>query len=172
MRIKPIITVILLVFVAASVVTAIAKEATRPPATPEQATAVEEAGPRFIAYYFRNNIRCKSCKLIEAYTTETVTGEYADQIEDGLLEFLVVNVDEPEHKHFVKKYALYTKHVVLAEFDQGGQVRWKNLDRVWELLKDEESFRSYIDVEVSNFLDNVPDEYVVWCDDENEGGLA
>lgn len=170
MKIKNIISIILLLFVAASVVTAIAKETGRGQA-PAEGEVVHQAveGTHFVATYFRTNVRCKSCINIENYTKTTIEEVYKDIIKDGLLEFRMVNTDEPEHKHYIKEYSLYTKHVVLAEFVDGKQIRWKNLDRVWELLSDEEVFRNYIEVEVSNFLDNVSDEDVIIVAADKDG---
>ena len=175
MRIKPLITVILLVFVAASVVTAIAKEVNRPEPVAAVTAGVEtaEEGRAVVAYYFHNKIRCKSCKTIEAYAESTITEGFADEIEDGLLEFRPVDTDEPETAHYVKDYLLYTKHVVLVEFQDGEEVRWKDLDRVWELLSDEKAFRRYIMDEVQAFLDGAEDDSVVWVGaDDSAGGTA
>lgn len=170
MNIKNIISAILLIFVAASVVTAIAKETNRPPETAAQpGVSATATGTHYIATYFRTNVRCKSCLKIENYSQTTIEETYKDQIKDGLLEFRTINTDEPENKHYIDEYLLYTKHVVLSEYVDGQQTRWKNLDRVWELLGDEKQFRDYIEVEVSNFLDQVPDEDVVIVKTDRDG---
>lgn len=117
----------------------------------QPATNAAAPGKKIVVYYFRNNYRCTSCKKIEAYTSETVTSKFADDIKKGLLTFQTVNVDEPANKHYVKEYYIVTKQVVLVEMKNGAQTRWKNLDKIWELLGNETNFRAYVEKEVRDF---------------------
>jgi len=41
---------------------------------------------------------------------------------------------------------------VLSEYRGGEQVRWKNLDRVWEFAGDRDRFVKYIESETRGFL--------------------
>ncbi len=120
-----------------------------PAKTPEKSVA--PAANRIIVYYFYNNYRCPSCKKIEAYTSATVQTKFADDLKKGLITWQMVNVDEPDHKHFVKDYKIFTKQVVLVEMKKGSQTRWKNLDKIWELLGDQGKFSSYIEQELKAF---------------------
>lgn len=103
-------------------------------------------------YYFHGNIRCHSCSRIEQLTVETVRRFFRKELETGRLRLSVVNVDDPENSHFVKDYQLYSQSVILSERDGGREVKWKNLIRVWELLRDDDRFREYVRVEVEAFL--------------------
>jgi len=104
-----------------------------------------------VVYYFHNNYRCPSCKKIEAYTNETVTTKFADDIKKGVITWKMVNVDEPANKHFIKEYKIFTKQVVLVEMKDGAQARWKNLDKIWDLLGDKTKFSAYIEKELKDF---------------------
>jgi hypothetical protein len=104
-----------------------------------------------IVYYFRNDYRCPSCKKIEAYASETVNSRFADDIKKGLITWKMVNVDEAPNKHFVKEYNIITKQVVLVEMKNGAQTRWKNLDKIWDLLGDKAKFSAYIEKELKAF---------------------
>jgi hypothetical protein len=42
--------------------------------------------------------------------------------------------------------------VVLAEYHDGEVVRWKNLDKVWQLVRSEDRFVEYIQGETREFL--------------------
>jgi len=107
---------------------------------------------KIVAYYFHGNVRCVSCKKIEAYTDEAIHGAFAKELDGGTLEWRVVNIDEPENKHFIEDYQLYTKSVILSDVTDGKEVRWKNLDKVWKLLGDKDEFVAYIDEEVKGYL--------------------
>ena len=122
-------------------------------ATPEAAPAVADAnGPRFVAYYFMTNVRCPSCMKIEQYTSETLQRDFVDQLDAGSLEWRVVNTDEPENAHFVDDYQLHTKSVVVVELEDGQEKRWKNLDKVWELLGNRDTFQDYVAEELNAFI--------------------
>ena len=111
------------------------------------------AGKRtLVAYYFHGDARCPSCMKIEAYTAAAIKENFGEQLADGSLNWQVVNIDQPENRHFVGDYSLTTKSVVLSDRRGGKEQTWKNLDRVWELLKDEAAFKEYIRAEVGAAL--------------------
>ena len=106
---------------------------------------------KVIAYYFHTTRRCPSCKKIEAYSDEAIRVGYADQLKAGQLEWRVINTDEPGNEHYVDYYQLYTKSLVLSHVDNGTQTKWKNLDKVWELLGDKDGFVIYVQDDIKAF---------------------
>lgn len=106
-------------------------------------------------FYFHGNVRCPSCKKIEAYTRETITSTYKSEMDSGLIEFSEINVDKPENEKYIEQYQLTTKQVIVSEYENGKEKRWKNLDQVWELLGDKEGFQSYQEMEISGWLNEV-----------------
>ena len=164
-------TMVLLLFVLVSVVFLIAKEFRQNPASlpetspkplsqnaldPTPAVASDEStGPshKVIAYYFHGTFRCPTCLKIEAYTREAVESGFAAALKDGRLVWQVLNVEDPGNEHFADDYQLFTKSVVIADFHDGKQVRWKNLKNVWQLTRNKEGFLEYIRDEVSSYLE-------------------
>ncbi|MBK6403606.1 MAG: hypothetical protein IPF66_00370 [Holophagales bacterium] len=53
----------------------------------------------------------------------------------------------------MKDYRLYTKSVVVSEVKDGKEVRWKNLDQVWQLLGSPDAFQEYVEREVRSYLE-------------------
>jgi len=104
-------------------------------------------------YYFHGNARCVSCRKIEALAAETVREAFADEVKQGKVEWLAVNIEEPANRHFIQDFKLYTKSLVVADLVDGSRVRWKNLERIWELLRDDEAFRRYVREEVGSYLE-------------------
>lgn len=127
------------------------------PAAPVAAPAVAPppaAKPATVfVTYFHTTARCTSCLKIEDLTASTMTTRFAAPIADKRIVWRSVNLDEPENNHFAKDYGLFTKSVVVSEVKEGREVRWKNLDKVWNLLGDPEEFRAYVEKEVQGFLD-------------------
>jgi hypothetical protein len=170
MKTRTIITIIFLVFVAASVGYLILNEtrgveqrAADDPAAVDNPPAAEglaavdnpaEAGTAdiVIVYYFHGDKRCRTCLSIEAYTKESIESSFPEQLESGELELRIVNVDEPENEHFIHDYGLTTKSVILADYRGGAQERWKNLGMIWEYVRDKETFIGYVRRETEEFL--------------------
>ena len=114
---------------------------------------VKETSDKFVAYYFHGNFRCDNCRKIEQYSREAVDLYFSEQLKTGELTFKVINTDEPENQHFVEDYQLYTRSLVMAEFKDGKQVKWKNLAKVWDYLNDKEKFYEYVKSEIQNYLE-------------------
>ena len=150
---KRIITIALLVFVLASVAYLVATEA-RKPSTDTADSAVQQSGPQrqVIAYYFHGNVRCPTCRKIEAYASESIEGAFSDELKSGKLQWRALNIEEPANEHFIADYQLTTRSLVLADMDGTTQRQWKNLDRVWELVGDKPSFVRYVQDEVRAYL--------------------
>jgi len=89
---------------------------------------------------------------IEAITDESLHANFADELASGKLAWHVINVDEPGNEHYVYDFDLTTRSVVLVEIKNGEQQRWKNLTRIWELVRDKEAFSSYVEDETRDFL--------------------
>ena len=165
------VTAALLLFVAASVVYLVVKETGGEPAQnttePDRPLGVagqeaQAAGPsesnteapKVVAYYFHANIRCMTCRAIESYAKEAVQTGFADALKDGRLEWRVVNVEVPRNAHFIQDFQLTTSSVVLERLADGKRQDWKNLQRVWELVRgDKEDFLKYIQDETRPYVE-------------------
>jgi hypothetical protein len=109
-------------------------------------------GHRVIVYYFHGTSRCYTCKRIEKLTKQAITESFANEIKTGLLKMEVINVDEKENAHFIKDYQLFTRSIVVSDIVKGKEKQWKNLQKVWELVRDDEAFKTYIHNEIEAYL--------------------
>lgn len=107
-------------------------------------------------YYFHTSQRCATCKRIEALSEEAVRTGFRGELERGEVEWRVVNLDDPASRHFTQDYELYTKSVVVTERVGDRETRWKQLPRVWELVRDPPGFRQYVQREVQGYLEGGP----------------
>lgn len=106
-------------------------------------------------YYFHTTSRCPTCHRIEEYTKNAILSTFGPEIKKGTIDWKVLNVEEPQNQHFVNDFKLFTKSVVIVDSEKGKQVRWKNLERIWELVQDEQAFTAYIKNEVAGYLKNI-----------------
>ena len=123
-------------------------------AVPPASTPLIENG--VVVYYFHTTLRCPSCRKIEAYAKLAVETAFEGDMAAGRLQFRPVNIETDGNQHFTDDYQLYTKSLILSLRSSGREVRWKNLNRVWELLGDEPSFVAYVQDETRAFLDVAP----------------
>jgi hypothetical protein len=107
---------------------------------------------RYVAYYFYGDQRCASCKTIEAYAEETVQRDFGAQLQSGKLEWLTVNAMDNDNQHFLYDFSLTNQTVVLVEISDDQRLKWKRLDRVWQLLRDKKAFQTYVSDEISAFM--------------------
>jgi len=112
-----------------------------------------EVADGVMAYYFYTTKRCPSCEKIEAYSREAIESGFRNDIAEGHLQFVMINTDEEEHRHYLKDYSLYTKSVVISKIKNGAEVEWKNLDKIWDLLGDKDQFIDYVQAEIKPFIE-------------------
>ncbi|OPZ79199.1 MAG: hypothetical protein BWY78_00191 [Alphaproteobacteria bacterium ADurb.Bin438] len=107
----------------------------------------DEIPSKSIIYYFHDDVRCASCRLIEQYTTEVYNENFKDDFE-----LKVIDISIENNRHFVKDYTLYTKSVILSKIKDGKEVEFKNLDKIWQYLRDKKKSKAYLKEEINNFL--------------------
>lgn len=130
---------------------AVAGQASSTMEEPAGQAAGEPAG-QVVAYFFHGNVRCKTCRTIEDFTTEAITTGFVDELKEGRLELRTVNVDDPRHEHFVEDFQMTSRVVVLARLEGGRPTSYRRLERVWELAKDHDSFIEYVARETRSML--------------------
>ena len=108
-----------------------------------------------VAYYFHGNFRCDNCKKIEEYSREAIEKYFPEELKTKKLTFTIINTDLPENNHYIEDYQLYTRSLVITEYSEGKQVRWKNLAKVWNYLNDKDGFYEYVKSEIQNYLEQM-----------------
>jgi len=118
-----------------------------------RAIGAETSPTNFVAaYYFHGNFRCVNCHNIERYTKEAVEKYFQKELDAGKVVFKVINVETKGNEHFANDYKLYTKSVVLSLVKNGKEVKFDNLNKVWEYLRNKDAFHQYIKSEVERYL--------------------
>lgn len=124
-------------------------------AAPDKNPAVKSTEARKVeVYYFYTDVRCSSCKTIEAYTREAVETKLAGGYKGWKIEFKGINVDLPENKHFIQDYWLNSKSVVAQKFSGEKPLNWALLKDVWQLIGNKEAFMNYVAGETKKLIDS------------------
>ena len=114
----------------------------------------QKAKTKIIAYYFHGTYRCPSCKTIEEWSHDAIKNSFQEELKNGRLVWKALNIEDVQHRHFVKDYSLYTKSLIISEMNGEKEIRWKNIDKVWQLLRNQEKFFNYVTGEVKKYLEN------------------
>jgi hypothetical protein len=155
MKSKQIVTILLLVFVVGTVAAMMYQELRPQPSVDEraEATIVDKAMPmQIIAYYFFGSQRCITCQNIEAYTQESLSSYFQDELDSRLIVWNPVNLEEAGNAHFVQDFQLDTKMVVLAKMHKGEMETWKKLEQIWPLAGNRVAFLEYVKAETEAYL--------------------
>ena len=111
------------------------------------------AGDRqVVAYYFHGKTRCRTCVGMEGMTADVLKTDFPAQLKDKSIDWRVVNYDEKANEHFIEDFQLVGPSVVLVELAGGRQVRYRNLDKIWQLAHEEDEFKHYVRTQVAAFL--------------------
>ena len=162
MNTKKLISRTLLVFVAVSLVLAIAdasglrqKLSGKSQNSASHTAAVEGTVPaeasRYAAIFYHAKHRCDTCRKIEEYAHSALQPAIdADEIAWETSEYTA-----PENRDVVRSMDVMTSTVLLAERENGRIVRFRNLEDVWLHTNDPERFASFIKDSWKSFRENL-----------------
>ena len=125
------------------------------PAESQPSTPVvnKEQPLKIIAYYFHRTARCHSCLTIEEYARQAIETGFALELQDGVVEWRPVNIEQKGNEHFEIDYSLSAQSLVVVKIENGKQAKWKTLSKVWDLLGDPTAFAKYVQGELRTYLD-------------------
>lgn len=129
-------------------------KASRMPSLPSAGpTSAPAEKRRIVATYFHGNVRCTTCRKVEAYAREAVEEGFRPEVAAGVVEFRAVNVEVAENAHFVEAYRLTNKSVIVTEEVNGVVARWAKLDEVWGLVGNRDAYLGYVRDAVRGYLE-------------------
>ncbi|MCK5072803.1 MAG: hypothetical protein KAQ98_05200 [Bacteriovoracaceae bacterium] len=155
MSVKKIISVVLGLFVIASIIHLVAKESKQPNIETSIAEKRNPIKKQIDAFYFHTTSRCYSCELMEKYINEALDENFSVQMKKGVLNFQAINVDRQENRHYIQDYKLFTKSFILSMKKNGNEDKWFNCEKIWNLVRDKNMFKRYIKKEVKKYLEEI-----------------
>lgn len=70
-------------------------------------------------YYFHTTRRCLTCNTIEANMKHVLENEFQNEMDEGVINFSIINVDEAENRGLAEKYQATGAALHLIEFQDG-----------------------------------------------------
>jgi len=183
MLIKNFITIILVIFIVASLGTAIIKGArtnTPKPTDNKDKSISEDPGDvkdesdesfddiaptvlasenlqpdRLLVYYFHKTLRCTGCINIENAAYDAIAIDHADDVANGIIEWKSIDFDLPENEQFIKKYGLYSQELSFVEIRGGSEGKSENIAEVWQYWADRDKARKVISELIDKWLEEI-----------------
>ena len=107
---------------------------------------------RIDVLYFHATIRCQGCLTIEEYTQGAVFSTFEKQLRDSTITLNSIDFLKPENEHYQDDYKFETQTLILSKKLNGKEVKWKNLDKIWDYSSNFVKFQKYIKEEINKFL--------------------
>jgi len=109
-------------------------------------------GITVVAYYFHPTIRCHTCLTIEADAERAIKNNFPQQIAKESLMWMPFNLDDPVGEDFKKQFDVSGSTLVIAKMQDGKVTEFKKLEKVWQLVGDNQAFSEYVTGEINGYL--------------------
>jgi hypothetical protein len=117
-------------------------------------TFAQKEDVRIDVKYFHATIRCASCIQIEDFISKTVNLAFEKELKDSTIKLTSLDFMQPENEPLMKKYGFDTQALIISKVVDGKEVKFKNLDLIWDYLSDFSKFEKYIEDEIKIFSKN------------------
>lgn len=109
---------------------------------------------KLIVYYFHPDYRNFICNKVERMTKEAVEQNFAEDVEEGRIEFRSVDITKKENKALARNYeiGIGNRVVVLARVFDYKDEEVRKPELVWRQAADEIKYKKYISSEIADIL--------------------
>lgn len=102
--------------------------------------------------YFHGPIRCHTCVQIENEAQMTVKSNFEKELKSGLITFQSIDYVSDTTNNYEKQYQLENQSLIIAKYENGKQVKWKKLEKIWNLTGNYDRMSRYISSEIKKLL--------------------
>lgn len=102
-------------------------------------------------YYFHRTQRCSTCMAIGRYARELVQQKFADEVEQGVVDFREINLDLPENAALADKFQAGGQSLFINAVKDGRDNINQDIN-IWRLVRSESQFKSYLENKINGLL--------------------
>lgn len=106
---------------------------------------------RIDVLYFHATLRCHSCLTIEEFIKNTLLTKFNKNLEDSTMTMSSIDFQQPENEHFQDDYQFDVQTLIISKKVNDKEIKWKNLDKIWDYSDDFIKFQKYIEEEINKF---------------------
>lgn len=112
----------------------------------------QEKNVRIDVMYFHATMRCQGCLAIEENIKNSVNSLYAKELKDSSITLKSLDFLQPENEHFQEDYKFESQTLIISKKVNGKELKWVNLDMIWDYSADYAKFKGYLEEEVKKIL--------------------
>lgn len=105
-----------------------------------------------VVYYFHRTMRCPTCLEIEKKSEQIIMENFAPELAAGTLAWKPFNLDEPGGEELEKQFHLSSSTLLIAKMRNGTYTKYKELEKVWQLIGNDVRFDDYVRTGIKRFL--------------------
>ncbi len=117
------------------------------------ASGADAPARQVIVWYFHRTVRCPTCKMVGAYLQEAVQAGFPSQVQDGSVQLLAVDFQDPRNQQYAQAYRVTGPLLVVLDVRDGKVAAWKPVPKVWSLLAKRPEFFRHVQMEIQGYLD-------------------
>jgi hypothetical protein len=76
---------------------------------------------------------------------------FEKELKDSTIKLTSLDFMQPENEPLMEKYGFDTQALIISKVVDGKEVKFKNLDLIWDYLSDFSKFEKYIEDEIKEF---------------------
>lgn len=126
----------------------------QPTSTPTTVAATQPTDGQDVLYviYFHRTQRCSGCIYAEDGITWTIDTYFADEVDDGELIFMSIDLQDQANKALVEKYGAYTSQLFMNKVTNGVE-EIEQITSVWFYLGNNQAFADAVKAEIDKRLE-------------------
>lgn len=118
-----------------------------------QPTNYETSGFLQIVYFHRAN-RCSGCIWAEDATTNTLNTYFAEELENGDIEYQIINLQDDDNSDIVDKYNAHSSSLFINEVKDGTD-NIEEISGIWTKLHRDDAFTELVKTSIEAHLENL-----------------
>lgn len=103
-------------------------------------------------FYFHRRFRCPECVKTEYLVQKALTKYFSTELKKGEITWQIVDVSVNKNRHYLTDYGFMYNTVMVVDTRSGEDVRYKNLEGIYDIMEDEEASVEFIRKEVKDYL--------------------
>ena len=115
-----------------------------------QAAPLPENG--VVVYQFHRRFRCDACHKLEEAINEALKVHFEKELSSGRLIYKVIDLDAEGSDYYSKAYDFFCNTVIMVDMENGKEIRFKNLEDVWELVDQKDATMEFIRSHIAEYL--------------------
>ncbi len=102
--------------------------------------------------YFHATERCQGCLALEGNVVKSVNELYETELKAEMYNYDSIDFLAEENEKFVELYKIETQTLIISKVVEGKEVKWINLDKIWDYAGSYPKMKKYIDREMKKLL--------------------